>query len=127
MDRAALRNQAATRALLALAEVAGIATPTAIERDAAIQRFEFTFEAVWKSVQEALRSREGLDAASPKAAIRHSVVVGWLTPDEGAAALQMADDRNLTSHTYNEALAQAIHARIEGHADLLARWLARSG
>ena len=39
------------------------------------------------------------------------------------AALAMVDDRNLTVHTYNEALARAIFARLAGHAEALGGWL----
>ena len=35
----------------------------------------------------------------------------------------MADDRNLTVHTYDEALAEEIFKRLPGHADLMDRWL----
>lgn len=35
----------------------------------------------------------------------------------------MADDRNLTSHTYNEELAQQIMSRIPQHTDILTLWL----
>jgi hypothetical protein len=37
----------------------------------------------------------------------------------------MADDRNLTVHTYNEDLADAIYARILGYAPLMSQ-LART-
>ncbi|WP_245606076.1 nucleotidyltransferase substrate binding protein [Thermus amyloliquefaciens] len=40
-------------------------------------------------------------------------------------ALTMADDRNLTVHTYNEALAQAIFARLGGYAQLMGKVLGR--
>ena len=42
---------------------------TPMNRDATIQRFEFTFELAWKALQAALR-REGLDCASPKSCLR---------------------------------------------------------
>jgi len=51
-------------------EVMEIREPSSIERDAAIQRFEFTFEAVWKAVKSVLFEREGIDVGSPKAVIR---------------------------------------------------------
>ncbi|WKT85144.1 HI0074 family nucleotidyltransferase substrate-binding subunit [Thermosynechococcus sp. JY1339] len=95
-----------------------------IIRDAAIQRFEYTLEAVWKAAQLYLREREGLDIASPKGVIRACLAVGLLTPEEGRLALKMVDDRNLTVHTYNETLADAIFSRLAQHAMLMDRWLA---
>ena len=35
----------------------------------------------------------------------------------------MVDDRNLTMHTYNEALAQLIYSHLGGYANLLNQWL----
>ena len=47
-----------------------------------------------------------------------------LSADDVDAALLMADDRNLTVHTYDEALAEAVFARIRaGHIPLLRRWV----
>jgi len=46
---------------------------------------------------------------------------------ETVAALAMADDHNLTVHTYNEALARKIFAGLPGHAALMAAMLERMG
>lgn len=107
-----------------LLEAAPTLEADAIRRDASIQRFEFTFEAVWKAAQQYLRDVEGLDVGSPKAAARACGDVGLLTRDEVRAALAMCDDRNLTAHTYDEPLARSIHLRIFAlHAPLLGRWI----
>jgi len=92
-------------------------------RDAAIQRFEYTFEAVWKAAQIYLRFRESLDAGSPKSAIRDSFQVGLLNEDRARKAMSMADDRNLTVHTYNESLAEQIYSRLQEHAAVMDEWL----
>ncbi len=92
--------------------MAGLVNPTAIERDAAIQRFEYSFEAIWKTVKRYLDVVEGVEVASPKSVIRASMDNGLLNDRQVRAALLMADDRNLTSHTYNEALADEIFSRI---------------
>lgn len=86
-----------------------------IVRDAAIQRFEYTFEAVWKAMQLFLREEEGLEIGSPKGAIRTALQVGLFDDDQTRLALQMADDRNLTVHTYNEAIAEVIFAHIPAY------------
>lgn len=49
MERLKERILMASKALQAFKEVMNISDPSDIERDAAIQRFEFTFEAVWES------------------------------------------------------------------------------
>lgn len=51
MDRLSERIAKAERALARLTEVASIGHPTAIERDAAIVRFAFAFETVWKAAR----------------------------------------------------------------------------
>lgn len=113
--------------LVSLRELALLPEPSAVERDAAIQRFEYCFEASWKAAQRFLVVREGIDVGSPKSAIRASREASLLTESEAADALAMADDRNLTVHTYNEALAHAIFARLAGHLALMERWVVGMG
>ena len=95
---------------------------TDIVRDAAIQRFEYSFEATWKAAQAYLSEVEGLGAASPRATIRASLEVGVLDETATRFALKMVDDR-LSVHTYNEALAEAIFDRLSEHAQVMAVWL----
>ncbi len=84
-------------------------------RDATIQRFEFTFEAMWKFLQAQLRW-EGRPCASPRGCLMEAVQHGWIPPEEEETFMQMLRYRNLTVHTYNEALAQAVYAFIREHA-----------
>ena len=93
-----------------------------ITRDAAIQRFEFTFEAVWKYIQYYLRTNEGLDLASPKAVIRASFQLNFFNELETETAIRMTDDRNLTSHTYDEVLANEIFDKLPEYYALLKTW-----
>ena len=93
----------ARRALSTLQELVRLEHPSQVERDAAIQRFEYTCEAVWKAAQRYLLEVEGISAGSPKASIRACREVGLLSDDQAAIGLEMIDDRNLTVHTYNEA------------------------
>ncbi|MFH1963456.1 MAG: nucleotidyltransferase substrate binding protein [bacterium] len=45
---------------------------TIIVRDATIQRFEYTFEALWKFLKAWLKEREGIICNSPKACFREA-------------------------------------------------------
>ena len=72
MDRLTQRLQMARRALATLQELTPIESPSLIERDAAIQRFEYSTEACWKAAQSALAIEFGLELASPKSVIRAS-------------------------------------------------------
>lgn len=94
-----------------------------IERDAAIQRFEYTFEALWKAAAAVLLQGYGVRLASPKPVIRACRENHLLSDEEAALALAMADARNLTSHTYHPAIAEAIAEKIPLYRLLMRRWL----
>ncbi|ARA93320.1 hypothetical protein AWN76_009195 [Rhodothermaceae bacterium RA] len=68
------------------------------------------------------RLKQRLDIASQ--ALASLQAVGLLDPDEARQALEMTDDRNRTVHTYNEALAEAIFARIPHDVVLMETWMA---
>jgi len=123
MERLKERVEQASAALATLEELFLEDHPTTVVRDAAIQRFEYSFEAVWKAAQRYLRVMEGRVEASPKPVVRASVAAGLLEETDGRIALNMVDDRNLTSHTYNEALAQQIFSALPGYAHIMRTWL----
>jgi len=110
------------RALGTLREV--LAEPkTSITRDAAIQRFEYSFETSWKALQLHLREAEGLDLASPASVVRSAHAVGILDEASARLGLEMVRDRNLTVHTYNERLADEIYGRLRGYLEMMDAWL----
>lgn len=79
--------------------------------DGTIQRFEFTFELAWKMLQKVLRY-QGLDCNSPRDCLRKAYSSGIISDEE--LWLNMLDDRNITSHIYDEAHAKEIYDRIKG-------------
>jgi len=123
LERLRERLAVAQNALDRFEEVMAITNPNALERDAAIQRFEFTFEALWKAAKAFLVVREGIDTGSPKGVVRSCREVGLLDDVQAIMALTMADDRNLTVHTYNEPLAVEIYGRLKGYSLLMDQWL----
>lgn len=85
--------------------------------DATIQRFEFCFELAWKLMKSML-AYEGIEAASPRSSIRE----GWKQSMIGSAEewLSMLEQRNLSSHAYNESTAVDIYEKIRSeYIDLL--------
>lgn len=92
---------------------------TTIVRDAAIQRFQFTFEAVWKLVQRYLFMQEGLEVNAPKSVFRACFQVGLLSASDTAICLQMTDDRNLAVHAYNEAVSEILFKQLYLYYTLL--------
>jgi nucleotidyltransferase substrate binding protein (TIGR01987 family) len=122
VDRLAERLQIARQALLTLEDA--LREPnTPMNRDASIQRFEYSYEAVWKAAQLFLRVTENLELASPTAVTRACYRSAILNNERAMEALQMAQDRNLTVHTYNEGLADRIYSRLPGYAALMNQWL----
>lgn len=96
------------RALVRLNE-ALVAEKTALNRDASIQRFEFCYELMWKSLKHQLKDL-GLVCSSPKSCFKEAFSQGWIQNEE--LWLDMLSDRNLTTHTYDEELALKVYSRL---------------
>ncbi len=91
-------------------------------RDAAIQRFEFTFELAWKTTLR-VEQASGLESGtSPRQVIKVALKADWI--DDNELWLKMLDDRNRTSHTYNQMVAEEIFDRLPEYSDALSGLLA---
>lgn len=90
-------------------------------RDSVIKRFEYSIDTFWKYIKEFLEIDQMLiiKTGSPKLVLRQASNVKLISPEEFEQLLAMIDDRNLTSHTYNEILAENISQRITSHHTLL--------
>lgn len=75
-------------------------------RDAAIQRFEFTYELAWKTLKFYLATLD-IVVLSPKDTLKAAYQQGLLINAEGWGQLHV--NRNLTSHTYDTDLAESIY------------------
>ena len=124
MDRLKEQLAIAAKALASFRRLAELPSRTEEQRDAAIKRFEYTLETIWKAAQRYLLDRESREEGSPRGCIRACREVGILSAGQAEQALKMADDRNLTSHTYNEDLAHEVEGRLKDHAEICALWLA---
>ena len=124
MARLETRLAEAGAALATLEEVIGRADQSLIERDGAILRLIYTFEAVWKACQQVLADREGVAVASPNSTIRAARRLGWLSDEDAQAAITVGRDRNLAVHMYRGEIGAEIARRLAAHAALLRRWLA---
>jgi hypothetical protein len=119
----ARRLAEAEAALATLDEVVAKAPGSLIERDGAILRLIYTFEAAWKACQEALDEREDIEVASPNTAIRAARRLGWLSDEDAEAAMRIGRDRNLAVHMYRGQIGAEIESRLGSHAAVLRRWL----
>lgn len=88
-----------------------------IVRDATIQRFEYSCEAVWKAVRAWLYANESIEENHPRGCYRKLYQIGRIDESLSLRLLESIDDRNRTSHAYIEALADAVFANIPKHAD----------
>lgn len=89
---------------------------TVENRDSAIQRFEFTIELAWKTVQKFLRNQE-IICRSPKECLQETFKFGLIKDD--SRWLEMFEDRNLTVHTYNEETAEEVYSRLPNYLGIL--------
>lgn len=117
MDRTAQLEHALVRLEEALAR-----PEDPIVRDAGIKRFEFTFETAWKAVQ-ARALGEGVECVSPRDCFRTAFRLRLV--DNDPRWMKMVEDRNRTTHTYDEATARSIYRSLPEYAELLRRLLAR--
>lgn len=92
-----------------------------IVRDSVIKRFEYTFDTFWKFIREYLEEKHGIKftTISPKSVWREALNARLIAQEEFDQLINMVDDRNLTSHTYNELLAQEISQRVANYYKLI--------
>ena len=81
-----------------------------IIQDGLIQRFEFTFELAWKTSKVKLETQGLNEALSPKAVLKELYSLKWV--DDETIWLEMLKDRNMTSHVYDERVADEITDRV---------------
>lgn len=101
----------AAAALATLDELAGKSERTLVERDGAVLRLIYSFEAVWKACQKLLAALENVSAASPNGTIRAAPALGRLSDEDAQASIKLGEERNLAGHMYRD---QVGH-QIEGH------------
>ena len=79
-------------------------------RDGVIQRFEFTAELAWKTVREYLIDEGIAEINTPKSVMKAAFAANLV--DDGDGWIGILNDRNATSHIYNEDEADKIFERI---------------
>ncbi len=123
MARVARRLAEAEAAFATFSEAVAKTPSSLVERDSAILRLIYTFEAVWKASQKLLAEREAIDVAAPNSTIRAARRLGWLSDAEAEGAMIIARDRNLSVHMYRGDIGAQIDRRLPAHAGVLRAWL----
>lgn len=81
-----------------------------LEKEGLIQRFEYTFELSWKTLQDLIKYKGYIDIKGPTPVLQKSLEDGYIQDHDGWRAMKKA--RETTSHTYNEGDAGEIVENI---------------
>ncbi|RAI85819.1 nucleotidyltransferase substrate binding protein [Algoriphagus yeomjeoni] len=89
-----------------------LAKTSQLEKEGIIQRFEFTLELGWKTLKDRMES-DGLvlTQISPKMVVKEAFKAKYI--DQIEVWLDMINDRNLLSHTYDFAVMEEVIPDIQ--------------
>jgi nucleotidyltransferase substrate binding protein (TIGR01987 family) len=105
IDRLFERVSDFRKALKKLREIKDIPENDII-RDATIQRFEFTYEMAWKTLKLYLESKQ-IQVYAAKDTLHEALQLGLIEDGNGWSLLH--ENRNRTSHTYDEKIAIEVY------------------
>ncbi len=104
------RFQNFQKAFSYLSEALKIEDPSDAERAGIIQFYEVAFELAWKTLKDFL-IEEGFTVKSPRDAIKTAFQNGYI--HNGHLWINALDSRNLSAHTYDEAMAEELKENIK--------------
>ncbi|MBM3130135.1 MAG: nucleotidyltransferase [Chloroflexi bacterium] len=84
-----------------------------LEKQGLIQAFEYTYELAWNTMKDYLEAQGETNLLGSRDVIRLAFKRGLIV--DGETWMDMLKSRTLTSHTYNEDLAEKIAAAITKH------------
>ena len=100
------------RALAQLAKFIQKGDLNELEEQGLIQAFEYTYELGWNLLRDYLTNRGVTELFGSRDVIREAFRVELIS--DGETWMAMLQDRNRTSHTYNEETARAIADAVIG-------------
>ena len=104
------RFQNLEKSLGFLEQAISIEDPDIIQKAGLIQFFEISFELTWNVMKEYLEEQGFQDIRSPRDTIKKAFETELIT--NGHIWLQTLQNRNLTSHTYDEETADRVVKEI---------------
>ena len=104
------RFQNFEKALHYLEDALKIKNPDMIQKAGLIQFFEISFELSWKVMKDYLQEQGATDLQYPKEVIKTAFETELI--ENGHTWMKALTGRNLTSHTYNETLAEELVSEI---------------
>ncbi len=141
MERLKLKHEASLKALKILERklaeiekikliepIEGISKEQILEslRDSVIQSFEYSIDTLWKYLKEYILKKKGVKQAHPKPVFRECLKAGLITPEETELTIKMVDDRNITSHAYNEKIAISVFENIPKYIPTMKKLLSNA-
>jgi len=97
------------KAFLQLNESSKIKSPSNTERAGFIQFFEVALELAWKTLKDYLES-QGFQVKTPRDTLKQAYQISLI--GKGDVWLQALEDRNLTTHTYDESTIRKVEMLI---------------
>jgi len=86
-------------------------TQDRLSQEGLIQRFEYTFELAWKSLQDLLQERGLAEVRGPKPVLEQAFQDGLIA--DGVLWMEMMRARNETSHIYDEKVFLKIYGQAK--------------
>lgn len=99
------------KAMNHLGDALKIEQPDLVQKAGIIQLFEMSFELAWKLLKDYLEEQGFQDEKSPRAVLKKAFEIGLI--GHGHEWMQLLEDRNLTSHTYDEEKATEMEQLID--------------
>jgi len=94
------------KAFLKLKEAVEEESLTELEKEGLIQRFEYTYELAWKTLQDLLEERGYVGIKGPVPVLQQAFQDGYIL--NGEEWMKLKKSRENTSHTYNKEVAEEI-------------------
>ena len=80
-----------------------------LEKEGLIQRFEYTFELIWKTLKDYLETQE-VEAKFPREVVKQAFYYEIIK--DGDLWMEMLEKRNLMAHTYDEEQLISVYHSI---------------
>jgi nucleotidyltransferase substrate binding protein (TIGR01987 family) len=90
-------------------------------RGAAIQRFEYSIDMLWKFLKIYLQDqlKITLESTTPRSIIRETVNASLISVKDAELLLDCITSRNETSHTYNEDVAERVFKELPAYYEVM--------
>ncbi|HEY5326084.1 MAG TPA: HI0074 family nucleotidyltransferase substrate-binding subunit [Mucilaginibacter sp.] len=97
--------------------------PSQLERDGAIQRFEYCFDLAWKALKRYMEKSGLIDLNSPRSVFAAAYAEGIIGDEIIWSTIILK--RNASVHTYNQQLAETLFGELPVYYDAMCVLLAR--